>query len=121
MVAVAVPAPSFEEVLDGLGRDGRLVHVERLPARRARPGTLSRPLSDLVARAVPPGGLWSHQADAIDLVRRRTSVAVATGTASGKSLCYQLPIGEAVADPTRPGTALLVFPTKALAHDHLRA
>jgi DEAD/DEAH box helicase domain-containing protein len=47
-------------------------------------------------------------------------VAVATGTASGKSLCYQLPIAEAVAgDP--PGTALLLFPTKALAQDQLRA
>src|SRR5207302_7011478 len=41
-------------------------------------------------------------------------------TASGKSLCYQLPIAEAVLDDL-PGTALLVFPTKALAQDQLRA
>ena len=48
-------------------------------------------------------------------------MAVATGTASGKSLCYQAPVAEAATDPIRPGTALLVFPTKALAHDQLRA
>ena len=44
---------------------------------------------------------------------------VATGTASGKSLCYQVPIAEAVTDPIRPGTALVLFPTKALAQDQL--
>ena len=46
---------------------------------------------------------------------------VASGTASGKSLCYQVPIAEAAAAPIRPGTALILFPTKALAHDQLRA
>jgi DEAD/DEAH box helicase domain-containing protein len=45
---------------------------------------------------------------------------VATGTASGKSLCYQVPIAEA-ATGTPPATAILVFPTKALAQDQLRA
>ncbi len=67
---------------------------------------------------LPPQGLWSHQAEAIDLVRAGRSVAVATGTASGKSLCYQLPVAEAVA---AGGTSLLVYPTKALAQDQLQA
>jgi DEAD/DEAH box helicase domain-containing protein len=48
-------------------------------------------------------------------------VVVASGTASGKSLCYQVPIAEAAVAPIRPGTALVLFPTKALAHDQLRA
>ncbi|MGI8663070.1 MAG: DEAD/DEAH box helicase [Acidimicrobiales bacterium] len=121
MVALGVHAPTFEDILGTLGGDGRLVHLERIPARPALGGSLARALPDGVARAVPPGGLWSHQADAIDRVRARRCVAITTGTASGKSLCYQLAIGEAVADPVRPGTALLVFPTKALAHDQLRA
>ncbi len=64
---------------------------------------------------------WSHQAEAIDLLRAGRSVAVATGTASGKSLCFQAPIAEAVATGLRPATALLLFPTKALAQDQLRA
>ena len=46
---------------------------------------------------------------------------MATGTASGKSLCYQAPIAEAVGAPVRPATSLLIFPTKALAQDQLRA
>src|SRR5690606_15799173 len=99
---------------------GRLVHVSHLPARTAQIGELARPLPPGVAARVP-GSLWSHQAAAIDLARSGRSVVVATGTASGKSLCYQLPIGEATSAPVRPGTALALFPTKALAHDQLRA
>ena len=38
-----------------------------------------------------------------------------------KSRCFQIPIAEAVADPVKPGTALLLYPTKALAHDQLRS
>ena len=67
---------------------------------------------------MPAGGLWTHQAAAVDLARAGTSVAVSTGTASGKSLCYQLPVAEAALDG---GTALLLFPTKALAQDQLRS
>jgi DEAD/DEAH box helicase domain-containing protein len=63
--------------------------------------------------------LWSHQAQAIDALRHRRHVAVATGTASGKSLCYQVPIVESIAGGGRD-TALLIFPTKALAQDQLR-
>ncbi len=99
---------------------GRLVHLSHLAPRPARWGELSRPLPPPVA-ARAPGPLWSHQAEAIDLARQGRSVVVATGTASGKSLCYQLPIGEATSAPVRSGTALVLSPTKALAHDQLRA
>ncbi len=108
-------------LLDALVADGRVVHVEALPARPAHHAELDRPLGPTAARCVPPAGLWTHQATAIDLVRSGASVAVATGTASGKSLCYQLPIIEAVADDPSPATALALFPTKALAQDQLRA
>lgn len=98
----------------------RLAHVVHLPAREARPGTLERPLPPEVAERLPQV-LWSHQAEAIDLARRGRSVVVASGTGSGKSLCYQAPIAEAAVAPVRPGTALAIFPTKALAHDQLRS
>ena len=111
---------AFEDLLDALAGDGQLVHVERLPVRPARHASLSRPLPEIVGRAVPEGGLWTHQAAAIDLARDGRNVAVATGTASGKSLCYQLPIAEAAVGKP-PGTALLLFPTKALAQDQLRS
>jgi DEAD/DEAH box helicase domain-containing protein len=65
--------------------------------------------------------LWLHQVEAIEHLRRGHHVVVATGTGSGKSLCYQLPLAEALLDPIRPSTALVIGPTKALAHDQIRA
>ena len=111
----------LDELLRSLGDDPRLVHVERLAARPARFADLATPLPEAVAARLPVGRLWAHQAEAIDLVRAGRSVVVATGTASGKSLCYQLPIAEAAVTGVRPATALLLFPTKALAQDQLRA
>ena len=105
-------------VPSGAGGD-RLVHLERLAPRLARPGRLARPLPPPITALGE--GLWSHQAEAVDLARAGRSVVVATGTASGKSRCYQLPIAEAVLDRVHPGTALCLFPTKALAQDQLRA
>ncbi len=63
--------------------------------------------------------LYSHQAEAIDLARAGKHVCVATGTASGKSLAYHLPILERLL-LTPSATALYLFPTKALAQDQLR-
>jgi DEAD/DEAH box helicase domain-containing protein len=63
---------------------------------------------------------WSHQADAAALAHAGRDVVVATGTASGKSLAYQLPVlTRFAADPR--ATALYLAPTKALAADQLRA
>jgi DEAD/DEAH box helicase domain-containing protein len=66
------------------------------------------------------GSLYTHQAAALDAVRGGEHVVVATGTASGKSLCYQLPLLEALLRDDK-ATALYLAPTKALAHDQLRA
>jgi DEAD/DEAH box helicase domain-containing protein len=66
------------------------------------------------------GALYTHQAAVRDLVRDGRDVVVATGTASGKSLAYQLPVLEAiVAEPTT--SALYLAPTKALTRDQLRS
>src|SRR3954454_10780248 len=113
-------APDYEALLRGLAVDGQLVHIERIPARPARTAPLALDLPDLLAERLPPGGLWTHQAAAVDLARSGRSVAVATGTASGKSLCYQLPLAAAALE-SEPATALMIFPTKALAQDQLRA
>jgi DEAD/DEAH box helicase domain-containing protein len=102
------------------GDPRRLAHLVQLPSRSARLAELRRPLPPAVAAAAPDP-LWSHQVEALDLARAGRSVVVATGTASGKSRCYQLALAEAVATPVRAGTGLVIFPTKALAHDQLRA
>ncbi len=104
-VSPLAPLP-LAELVAGRG----LVHLERLPARPARYGELARPLPDRVWDALGVDRLWGHQAAAIDEVRAGRSVVLATGTASGKSLCYQAPIAEAALAPLRPGTALLHLP-----------
>ena len=62
---------------------------------------------------------WSHQVDAADLAHDGRHVVLSTGTASGKSLAYQLPILTALATDPR-ARALYLSPTKALGHDQLR-
>jgi DEAD/DEAH box helicase domain-containing protein len=113
--------PGLDTFLSTLVDDPRLVHVERLPARPARHAELAEPLPAAVRDHLGVDRLWSHQAEAIDHLRAGRSVAVATGTASGKSMCFQAPIAEAVATGLRPATSLLLFPTKALAQDQLRS
>jgi DEAD/DEAH box helicase domain-containing protein len=99
----------------------RVVHVERLPPRPPRFADPARPLPDPLVRALEAMGirrLYTHQAQALDLVRGGQSVVVTTRTASGKTLCYNLPVLETLlADPK--ARALYLFPTKALAQDQL--
>ncbi len=103
--------------------NGELVHLERLPARAPRTRLLSQEPHPELVKSLPflDGGLWSHQASAIDHVLRGESVVVATGTASGKSLCYQVPLATAALESGGKATSLLLFPTKALAQDQLRS
>lgn len=112
---------AIDDLLARLDEDGRLVHVERLPAQPARTAMPAEPIQPAVWDKLGLDSLYSHQAQAIDLIRNRESVVIATGTASGKSLCYQVPIAEAVGRADHPATALALFPTKALAQDQLRA
>ena len=62
--------------------------------------------------------LWTHQAQALASVRKHENVVVVTPTASGKTLCYNLPVLDAIAKD-EAARALYLFPTKALAQDQL--
>jgi DEAD/DEAH box helicase domain-containing protein len=115
------------EVLDKLAADPeigeRLTRLDVVPARPARYGDTAEPLHPEVLERMAARGaerFYVHQAEAIDRLRAGRSVALAIGTGSGKSLCYQAPIAESVLSG-RKDTALLLFPTKALAHDQLRS
>ena len=114
-----MPLDPFELLLGSLSWNEQLVHLERLPARPAEHTEPARPLHPALAERLPP--LFTHQAQAVDLARRGRSVAVATGTGSGKSLCFQVPIAEAILASPSDSTALLLYPTKALAQDQLRS
>ena len=61
--------PELDDLVAGLAACDQLVHVERLPARVARTAELRVPLPPELARLVPSGGLWSHQAQAIETAR----------------------------------------------------
>src|SRR3984957_19951587 len=95
--------------------------VRRFPAREAQwgdfPGWLH---ADLVAAYAAKGVRrpYTHQADAAEAVHAGKNVVIVTPTASGKTLCYNLPVLDAIleTDDTR---ALYLFPTKALAQDQL--
>jgi DEAD/DEAH box helicase domain-containing protein len=63
--------------------------------------------------------LYAHQAEAINCVRQGKNVMVATSSASGKTLCYNIPVLESMATE-KSSRALYLFPTKALAQDQLR-
>ncbi|HPA14817.1 MAG TPA: DEAD/DEAH box helicase, partial [Desulfobacterales bacterium] len=64
------------------------------------------------------GRLYSHQAKAVDLVRRGQSIVIVTPTASGKTLCYNLPVLQKIFEEPE-ARALYLFPTKALAQDQM--
>lgn len=79
------------------------------------PEDLAPGLADALARR-GISRLYSHQARAIEAARQGRNVVIATPTASGKSLCFHLPVIDAITrDPT--ATALYLYPTKALARD----
>ena len=100
----------------------RLVHVEQLPERPGRFAAPRHPLPDLLRKLLESAGitqLYLHQAEALDVAREGRDFVVVSGTASGKTLCYNLPILETcLAQPD--SRALYLFPTKALAQDQLK-
>src|ERR1700757_1690275 len=98
-----------------------LTAVRQIPARDAKfrpmPGWVTSALSEAY-RAKGIKELYSHQAATAELVGGGKNVVVVTPTASGKTLCYNLPVVNAVLE--NPDTrALYLFPTKALSQDQL--
>ncbi len=100
---------------------GQMVHVQTIPARPPRYAALQFRLSPAVSRALAAAGaerLYTHQAAAINAALAGQHVVIATSTASGKTLCFNVPVLEALArDPL--ARALYLYPTKALAQDQL--
>lgn len=83
------------------------------------PGWTPAPVRDAFRRAGVER-LWSHQREAAEHARAGRHVAVVTPTASGKSVCFHLPVLTALLDE-RPGRSLYLFPTKALSRDQMAA
>ena len=100
----------------------QMQHVEALARRSAVFADVTGGLHPAVRQTLDDDGvaqLYSHQAEAIEEIRAGKNVVIVTGTASGKTLCYNIPIVEAVIDDPL-ATALFLYPTKALTQDQLR-
>ncbi|TAK59818.1 MAG: DEAD/DEAH box helicase, partial [Dehalococcoidia bacterium] len=116
----------LERALDALRRDPDLadgfVEWRELPPAEPRYGpfplTADQRLIDALARRGIEQ-LYVHQAEAFAAVMQRRSVVVVTPTASGKTLCYNLPVVQTILEQPE-ARALYLFPTKALAQDQMQ-
>jgi len=116
---------TVEEVLHALASryrsDEVLTAIKHIPAREPEYRPMPRWVRPALAaayRAKGIGQLYSHQAAAAELARAGQDFVVVTPTASGKTLCYNLPVLNAILE-NNDTRALYLFPTKALAQDQL--
>jgi DEAD/DEAH box helicase domain-containing protein len=119
--APAEPAAVLADLMAEPSLARGVLHHAIVPARAAEhaefPPWLDRRIVDgLAERGIHQP--YIHQADAIEAIRGGEDVVIVTPTASGKTLCYALPILQAIADDPA-ARALLLFPTKALSQDQV--
>ncbi|MHA1732621.1 MAG: DEAD/DEAH box helicase [Promethearchaeota archaeon] len=117
------PGAFLESLKVGESYGGQLAHVEHFPARDPRYGALKVRLHRRLTEWIERQGLelWLHQTGAINrlLHPKHLNVVITTPTASGKSLCYDIPVLDAMLRDDA-STALYLFPRKALGHDQYR-
>jgi len=120
-VARSLLESSWSVAIDPARRDGRIVAESSEPGRRAKPAPLPGELDPAFAEALRRGGiesLYTHQLAAWEAAAE-TDLVITSGTASGKSLAFNLPVLDGIArDPK--SRALYLYPTKALAQDQAR-
>ena len=101
---------------------GQIAHIEHIPPREASCSELNEPLVNSLQDCLNKNGLlplYTHQAEAINCARQGKNVIVSTSSASGKTLCYNIPVLQSILT-NQHSRALYLFPTKALAQDQLR-
>jgi len=111
--------PPWSGILQG----DELAHLATVAARAARTEPLPDAVHQAVRNALAQSGveqLYIHQAEAWEPAARGEHVVVTTGTASGKTLAFNLPVLDALARQPK-NRALYLYPTKALAQDQARA
>ncbi|MFC1983441.1 DEAD/DEAH box helicase [Chloroflexota bacterium] len=103
--------------------NAQITHIEHIPPCDASYAELDKPLVNNLRGCLDEHGLlplYTHQAEAVNNARQGRNVMVSTSSASGKTLCYNIPVLEAILTELG-GRALYLFPTKALAQDQLRS
>jgi DEAD/DEAH box helicase domain-containing protein len=121
-VAITHETEPWTALLEQGRDDQRLVHDDAYDARAAYRVPIPQELNPMVQGALAHAGidqLYSHQADALYSAFEGPTI-ITTGTASGKSLCFQVPTLQMLT-ADRTARALYLYPTKALAQDQARA
>src|SRR5437762_715612 len=116
---MATAAAQWSDLLQG----EEVAYVSSEPAREAKLAPLPDELHPRVREALAAQGideLYTHQRAAWDAAAGGGHVVVTTGTASGKTLAFNLPVLDAIAREPKQ-RALYLYPTKALAQDQLRS
>ncbi|HKY12592.1 MAG TPA: DEAD/DEAH box helicase [Gaiellaceae bacterium] len=116
---MATTATTWDDIVTG----EELAHLTTEPARAARTAAFPADLDRRVRQALDGAGvgeLFTHQAEAWEAAARGEHLIVTTGTASGKTLAFNLPVLDALAREPKL-RALYLYPTKALAQDQIRA
>jgi DEAD/DEAH box helicase domain-containing protein len=110
----------IQDVIDGIknvgAKLGSTVEQYSVPAREAIFGVLEKPLPEILTAKLSQKGisqLYSHQADAINKVRNGENVVITTGTASGKSMVYTIPVLESFIENDE-STVLFLSPLKGV-------
>ena len=119
--APATTEAVLERLLEEPSLERAVKHHARIPARDAVTAPFPPWLDARIVRGLEDRGitsLYSHQAEAVEAAHAGEDIVVVTPTASGKTLCYTLPVLQALAeDPS--ARALFLFPTKALGQDQV--
>ncbi len=99
----------------------QIVHIEKIPSQEANYAELEKPLTQKIQNCLLNRKIkfYSHQAEAINIARQSKNVVIATPTASGKTLAFNIPVLEALTNDKK-ATALYLYPTKALTNDQLK-
>jgi len=112
----------IKNIIHSQDYDNQIVHNEVLEAKDPQYQEVDPPINGYLQDAIRKRGiekLYTHQAEAIENIRNNKNTVVVTSTASGKTLCYNVPVIEAIIKDVNI-KAMYMFPTKALAQDQKR-
>ncbi|PYZ95225.1 ATP-dependent helicase [Salipaludibacillus keqinensis] len=109
------------ELIEELRKDSQVTHWHEIPEENAKSVEMPADLDDKITNALKNRSisqLYTHQKSAYERVMAKDNVVAVTPTASGKTLCYNLPVLQRHMNNPE-GRALYIFPTKALAQDQM--
>ncbi|KKI88741.1 ATP-dependent helicase [Bacillus sp. SA1-12] len=110
---------SLSDLIDELRNNENIVNWQEIEPQEARTRNIPEGVDDRIKAALSKRGidqLYTHQYTAFQTVQKGENIVAVTPTASGKTLCYNLPVLQSIAED-ETNRALYIFPTKALAQD----